>query len=132
MMPDYVFTFGMLWNFVETKRFLVPDIKAKAGAVDYSKDKGLIMGPPSEKYLPLYVREIVRQFLQAQGFSEAKVLVISSPDYREVDLVFSTQSLNNLAASQHKKMAEILGWFLPLHYRLVLADEQGLPAFYAL
>lgn len=132
MMPDYVFTYGMLWNFVETGRFLEPQIERPAGSVTYSPDKPLVVGPPSEKYLPLYVREVLKEFLTAQGYLAPRVLVVSSQDYKEVDLVFSTESLNSLPTDQHKVLAEQLAWFLPLHYNLVLGSEQGMPPFHAL
>jgi hypothetical protein len=134
MLPDYIFPYGMLWNFVETGRFQQPGEMAKPRSTEatYAQDRGLVMGPPSEKYLPPYVRGVLREFLAAQGFSSPRVLVISSPDFREVDLVVSVDSLGQLPRSQHQTMAEMLAWFLPLHYTLVLGQEEGLPAFSSL
>src|SRR5207302_1387202 len=89
MLPDYVFPYGMLWNFVESGRFLHPGLKGRAGDAVYGKKP--VIGPPSEKYLPPYVRAVIKEFLRAQGHSAPRVLVISNADFSEVDLVFSLE-----------------------------------------
>jgi len=128
MIPDYIFPYGMLWNFVETGRFLHPEPKTRtAGEVSYTN--GVITGPPSEKYLPPYVRDTIREFLRAQGFTTPRVLVVSSKDFDEVDLVLSVNSLAGLERKEHQAFADRVAWFLPLHYTLVLGDEAGLPPF---
>jgi hypothetical protein len=132
MVPDYIFTYGMIWNFVETGRFIVPqEAKAQAGKVETDL-KQMLSGAPTEKYLPLYVRSVLREFLKAQGFKEPRVLVVSTPDFKHIDLVISLESLNNAPLKEHKTLAEVISWFLPLHYNLVLASEQGMPAFHPL
>lgn len=132
MVPDYVFTYGMLWNFIETGRFLIPPPPQAAKAGRVTGDVKLIMGAPTEKYLPLYVRGVLKEFLQAQGFADPKVLVISTEDFKQIDLAFSLESLGNPPENQHKTLAEALSWFLPLHYNLVLASEKEMPAFLSL
>jgi hypothetical protein len=130
MMPDYVFTYGMLWNYLQTGRFVVPQPPSAAGEVAPGPDS--LMGPPTEKYLPPYVREILRSFLAAQGLSAPKILVISTPDFKNIDLAFSVESLGQPAAQDQRRLAEALAWFLPLHYNLVMASEKGLPPFHSL
>ncbi len=133
MIPDYVFPYGMIWNFIETGRFTEPPQPAStAGEVVYSAEKKLVTGPPSDKYLPPYVRGVIREFLQSRGFPQPKVLVVSSADFRNVDLIFAVNSLLGLKPNEHKALAEKLAWFLPLHYTLVLGEEAGLPPFHIL
>lgn len=132
MLPDYVFPFGMIWNFKESGRFLELRQERPAGQVIYAPEKNLLIGPPSERYLPRYVREVIKEFLKAQGFPDPRVLVISSRDFLEVDLVFSVESLSPLPLPQHSVLAEQLAWFLPLHYNLVLGSEKLLPPFHPL
>jgi hypothetical protein len=132
MIPDYVFTYGMLWNFVETGRFTDPSTAAPGGEAVFHPDRKMIFGPPSEKYLPHYVRSVMREFLRAQGFLHPKVLVATTADYGQTDLLLSIDSIGGIAKAEQGKFAEMMGWFLPLHYSLVLADSQGLPAFHAL
>ena len=129
MLPDYIFPYGMIWNYVETGRFQQPETTARSGEAVYQEGRNLIMGPPTEKYLPPYVREILREFLKAQGFMNPRILVISTPDFSEVDLMFSVDSLGGLARKDHQILADRLAWFLPLHYTLVLGNEAGFPSF---
>lgn len=129
MLPDYVFPYGMIWHFVETGQFITSAPVAEQGAVVLQKGQKLLYGPPSDQYLPRYVRDVMREFLKAQGFSSPKVLVITSPDYKQVDLAFSLESLNNPESAHHQALAEALAWFLPLHYTLVLASEANMPSF---
>jgi hypothetical protein len=130
MVPDYVFTYGMLWNYLETGRFVVPQPPSAAGEVAIGPDT--VMGPPTEKYLPTYVRQILREFLQAQGWPAVKILVLSTPDFKNIDLAFSLESLGSPSERDRAALAGALAWFLPLHYNLVLASEQGLAAFHPL
>jgi hypothetical protein len=78
------------------------------------------------------VREVLREFLAAQGFGKPRIAVMTSADYKNTDLVLSVESLNQLPESGHAVLAEALGWFLPLHYSLVFASERDLPETHAL
>lgn len=131
MIPDYIFPYGMLWNFVETGRFLQPQSQSqsesRSGEAIYKE--GALAGPPSEKYLPPYARDMIREFLRAQGFTAPRVLVVSSPKFDEVDLILSLDSLQGLEKAEHQAFADRMAWFLPMHYTLVLGREQGLPSF---
>lgn len=126
LMPDYVFTYGMIWNFVETGRFVSPEKAQAAGEVVFSRENPPVVGAPSETYLPSYVRSVLREFLKAQGFAKPMVAVISTQDFKNVDLAFSAESLNNLPQNQHSTFAQALMWFLPQHYSLVIAEEKNL------
>lgn len=131
MIPDYIFPHGMLWNFVETGRFLHPQPeKPRTGDAVYKE--GVIAGPPSEKYLPPYVRDIIKEFLRSMGFEHPRVLVVSNAKFDEVDLVLSVDSLKGLEKQDHQAFADRIAWFLPLHYTLVLGQEAGLPPFSSL
>lgn len=132
MLPDYIFPYGMLWNYVETGRFVLPQAALEGGEVAFNENEKVIFGAPSEKYLPLYVRSVLREFLLAQGFTTPRVLVATSQDYKKTDLILSLDSLGGLPKSQHKTLAEMLSWFLPLHYSLILGAEEGLPKFHDL
>ena len=78
------------------------------------------------------MRGVLREFLKAQGFANPRILVISTPDYKQTDLAFSLESLGGLAPKDQKVLAEALAWFLPLHYNVALTTEQKLPKFTAL
>lgn len=133
MVPDYVFPYGMLWNFVEHGRFTASfEAKRPAGDVVFAREQNMVFGPPSDRYMPPYVRGVMREFLRAQGFEKPKVLVATTPDYKDVDLLLSLDSLGGLPKPEQKKFAEMMAWFLPLHYTFVLGDEKDLPKFHDL
>lgn len=129
MMPDYVFTFGMLWNFVETGKFVAA---SDTPPTDLKIDSETIMGAPTDAYLPPYVRSILKEFLAAQGFPSPRILVATSKDFKQTDLVFSVESLAAIEPQDHPVLAEAMGWFLPTHYSLVFASEKKLPKFFSL
>jgi hypothetical protein len=130
MMPDYIFSYGMLWNFRERGQFQTPSDHKDGEQVVYDKGEKWIFGPPTESYLPLYVRQILREFFAAQKINEPKLLVASSSDFTKIDLLLSLDSIGNPPAGDHRKIAEAVGWFLPTHYSLVLAQEEGMPKFH--
>lgn len=132
MVPDYVFTYGMIWNYIENGRFVLPLKPSPAGQVVLEEGQKMVMGAPTEKYLPSYVRSVIREFLAAQGFPDPKILVISSPDYKSIDLAFSLDSLPGVSEQGQKALADALAWFLPLHYSLAFLPERNLPPFHPL
>ncbi|HEX4924184.1 MAG TPA: hypothetical protein VFV50_08860 [Bdellovibrionales bacterium] len=126
--PDYILTYGMIWYFKETGRFFSSATAESHQRLVLEQGTSVLAGPPSNTYLPLYVREILRQFFKAQDISAPKILVLSQ-DRLHFDLCVSLESLGNPPESEHEGIAELLGWFLPPHYSLVLISEKGLPAF---
>lgn len=132
MTPDYVFTYGMLWNFVETNRFVTPwtGITPESAEVDLSEQP--IIGSPSDQYLPPYVRDILNHFLQDQGIQKPQILVATSRDYKNTDLVFALESMGSPVAQDQKALAEVLSWFLPLHYSLTFLPQASVSGWVAL
>jgi len=132
MLPDYVFTYGMLWNYALNRQFVTTGETPKAGNVVIAEGQEMIVGAPSEQYLPGFARKVLREFLQAQGMKEPRVTVLSTKDYKTVDLLFSAESLNDLKPKDFRTMSEAIAWFLPLHYNIVIGSEQNLRGFVAL
>lgn len=126
--PDFVFNYGMLWNFKEKNLFVVPQAEVAPGTVEITEGQGLIAGPPTKEYLPDYVRTMLREFFRDQGFLAVKILVMSQ-DRKHYDLAVSLESLGNPPKQEHQGIGEAIAWFLPAHYSLLLVSEQGLPAF---
>lgn len=126
--PDYVFTYGMIWNFRETGLFYQTAESAPVGALQISEGQSLHAGPPTPQYLPQYVRNIVKEFFRDQAVLRPRILVMST-DRKHYDLVFSLESLGNPPEKEHQGIAEAISWFLPPHYSIVLVSEKGLPEF---
>jgi hypothetical protein len=126
--PDYVFTYGMLWHFKETGLFYRNAEDRPTGAFELKAGVPLHSGPPSPEYLPVYVRNILREFFRDQGVLRPQILVLST-DRKHYDLAVSLESLGDPDESEHAGIAEAISWFLPPHYSILLVSEEGLPDF---
>lgn len=125
--PDYVLTYGMIWNFRETGRFIDRRVNKTAGSVTLQKSREIKIGSPDPKYLPADVRAILREFFRDQGILQPRLLVMDGPE--GTDLVFSLESLRNPPAHEHAGIAEAIGWFLPTHYSLIFLSEKDVKGF---
>lgn len=129
--PDYVFPWGMIWNWKETGLFRLNQVSVVQGTVEINPQNGLIAGAPHPQYLPDYVQKILKQFFMDQGLLQVKILVMSQ-DQKNYDLAFSLESLGNPPEHERSGIAEAISWFLPTHYSVLLISEKGLPPFIAL
>jgi hypothetical protein len=126
--PDYVFSYGMLWFFKETGFFFKNTETRPIGSVQLESSSMVNAGPPTQEFLPDYVRKVLRDFFRDQGILQPRILVMST-DGQHYDLCLSLESLGNPPASEHQGIAEAVSWFLPPHYSMLLISEAGLPAF---
>jgi hypothetical protein len=126
--PDFVLTYGMIWNFRERGEFLTEKALGKSGSFNIQHGQEVLTGAPSAAFLPPYVRSILKQFLGDQGVFAPKVLMASF-DKENFELCFSIESLNSPPAGEHPGIAEALSWFLPAHYAVSLVSEKALPGF---
>ena len=129
--PDYVLTYGMIWNFRERGEFLTHATAPKAGLFEIKSGQQLWVGAPTAQYLPTYVRSVIKQFFADQGIFAPKVLMVST-DNVNFDLCFSVESLKAPPAHEHSNIAEALSWFLPAHYSISLLSEKTVSGFVAL
>lgn len=126
--PDYVFSYGMIWSFRETGLFMKYNPHSTSTEFKVDENAKIKTGPPSEEYLPKYVRQVVKNFLMDQGILNPRLLMVAV-DGVNYDMCFSLESLGNPPETEHKGILEALAWFLPPHYSLALVSEQGFPAF---
>jgi hypothetical protein len=129
--PDYVFSYGMIWSFRETGYFIKFHEIAPSTELLVDPNTSIQTGTPSEEYLPVYVRNVLKDFFRDQSVFEAKVLMIST-DGKQYDLCFSLESLGNPPENEHQGILEAVSWFLPPHYTLAVISEKGLPPFVTL
>jgi hypothetical protein len=131
--PDYVFPYGMIWHFRESGLFFRDQAEIPTGSVMITSEKGLKAGPPTEAFLPSYVRKVLKEFFANQGLYAVKILVLQSEAKAEgmyfYDLAFSLESLGSPVDAEYAGIAEAISWFLPPHYSVLLAQEKGLPPF---
>lgn len=128
--PDFVLTYGMIWNFRERGEFITSDVSAKPskGDIEIKEGQEILTGPPNESFFPSYARAIVKQFLLDQGAFAPKILMVSF-DRENYDLCFSIESLQSPPQHEHAQIAEALSWFFPSHYTISLVSEKAIAGF---
>ena len=134
--PDFILSYGMVWFFRETGRFILrnavpltsplsnPKVELNAGTLQK-------FGPPTEAYLPTYVRKVLNDFFRDQGVLNPRCLVISE-NSKDYDFAVSVESLGNPPEKEWPQIGEALSWFLPAHYSIVIIPEKNMPPFVAL
>ncbi len=130
-LPDYIFTYGMVWSYINFSTLFPPLEVGNPGQKVFEEKSSIVAGPPSEEYLPKSVRAVLAEFFKQQEIEDMKVLVVSE-DQKEYDLCFSLDSLDNPPKEEHKDLCEAIAWFLPYNYSIMLIQEEGLPPFYSL
>jgi hypothetical protein len=141
--PDFVFTYGMIWNYFRSGQFLENPVKEHVHGPscshghDHSHDPHpdslkegttVFVGSPSEGFLPAEIRNILKEFLKQQGIMAPKVTMLST-DKINFDLCFSVESFGTPVANEHEGILQALSWFLPAHYSLAMVSEKNLPSF---
>lgn len=126
--PDFVFTYGMIWNFKERGVFISPAEERPQGSFEVKGGQKFWTGQPTEGYLPNYVRTVLKQFWLDQGVFAPKILLISE-DQENFDLCFSIESIGSPKEEERMGVAEAISWFLPSHYTVALLNESAVPGF---
>jgi hypothetical protein len=128
--PDYVFTYGMVWNFRQRQQFLTPVNTARPGQIKFEKGEKVLAGGPTEEYLPEYVKVVLRDFFKQQKINNMKIVVVGhGPNEKHYDLCFSLEAMGSPNKTEHHGILEALAWFLPGHYSLMLISEKDMPHF---
>ena len=131
-LPDYIFNYGMIWNFAE-RQLLVQDSPQHEGpdTLDFKEGESVFFGCPSKEYLPTYVVQVLLDFFHQQKVEDPRVAIIGK-DKDNYDLCFSLESLGNPPEQEHQGILEALSWFLPTHYSLMLLSEEAVSNFFSL
>lgn len=132
--PDFILTYGMIWYFRATGRFILRGVTPKsqtpnsAQKVEITSASLKQFGPPTEEYLPINVRRVLKDFFRDQGILNPRWLMLSE-DGKNFDLGVSMESLGSPPQSEWQGIGEALSWFLPGHYSILIISEKGLPEF---
>jgi len=123
--PDYVFTYGMIWNFLLNGEFKKKKKKRAEGnnEVRLTPGQEMMAGTPSQTYLPKKVRELFREFLLEQGVLKPRIVMLSE-NGQDYDLCFSLESLGNPPEEEWNGILQAFSWFFPLHYSFTIMSEK--------
>ncbi len=121
--PDYVFTYGMIWNYLTNGEFLTAQEAPQAqGDIEMQPGQEMMAGTPSESYWPLSARKLFKEFLRDQGVHNPRIVMLSQ-DSKNYDLCFSLESLGNPPQEEWQGLLQAFSWFFPLHYSFSIISE---------
>jgi hypothetical protein len=121
---DYLFTFGMLWNFKYRGEFYSYWVHEG----EPSTEATMVVRQITDAYWPATPRKIFKEFLIQQGILAARMCLFSKSASSDPELAISLESLGNPNAREHAGILEAFSWFFPRHYSLVLMSEAELGA----
>lgn len=126
-MPDYVFSYGMIWNYLVNGEFLTESEGQFSGEKDFELELGqeMMAGTPSETYWPPHARALFKEFLGQQGILKARVVMLSQ-DGKSYDLCFSHESLGLPPQEEWQGILEAFSWFFPMHYSFSILSENAI------
>jgi hypothetical protein len=107
--PEWVFTYGDLWSFASTGRFVV----STGETTTLEAPRQVLVGAPSDTTLPAYARGALRRALAAQGVTDPLVFLVHAPG-NDPEQAFAFRPLPDPQA---------LLWYLPRHYALMSAPD---------
>jgi len=114
--PDYVFNYGMVWNYLLRGKFINEVPKMKEAGDD------LYVHKISEGYLPKDARKVIKIFLEMNKVENAKISLVSGGDGTPYELMWHFPDLQVEDEAEKTSLLEAVAWFLPLDYRLAWAD----------
>jgi hypothetical protein len=120
---DWVFTYGDILNLHLNGQFFSQKVNAVLKNVEtIEKDEKLLIGQPSESYLPTHTRQLLKSLLQSAGVKKPKVMLVCRTIDGQVikELAFNIFPENFASPEQLNYKLHQISWFLPRHY-VVLA-----------
>ncbi len=134
--PEWVFRFGQLWSKKEFGKFdltlepqpdsALPEMPAPERPSHLEGKPAVLVGQPSNIYLPEYARKAVKQFLVNQGIANPGVLMISNPSQSPAETIaFSVFSEDFPDLDHFRNFMQHLAWFFPPHYRLSSVNKSS-------
>lgn len=128
---DYIFTYGMIWNFFLRGEFITESTSSTEtrSELEFNNQQTVLTAVPNESYWPLPARKIFKEFLLQQGiYTPRCLLILDHVAPGDVDLCFSLESLGQPPIAEQKGILEAFAWFFPLHYSLAFVHEKHLSA----
>jgi len=116
--PDFVFNYGMVWNYLLRGKFINEVPKMKEDSEDLHVHK------ISEGYFPKEARAVIKNFLEMNKIENAKISLVSGGDGTAYELMWHFPKLIVEKESEKASLLEAISWFLPLDYRLAWADSE--------
>ena len=115
--PDYIFHYGMIWNFIHQGEFV------NYAQPAFKKDAEIYLSPVSQDLVPSKVISFIKDYIRSAGVEGLRCALITR-DKIHYEFAVSIESLGNPLESEHKGIAQGLSWFLPINMPVVLIYEK--------
>ena len=91
------------------------------------ENEKLLVGQPSESYLPQKTRKVLKKHLNDQGIKEPKVFLMARkrPKGEILELVLNISRDQFPNKEQHNSVMESLAWFLPRYYSVLSFEKNS-------
>ena len=131
---DWVFTYGDIMNFHINYRFKSPVAGAAIKSVAFNGNVGkttqeqqVMIGQPSQTYLPGHTRNALKKFLQSKGIRKPAVMLVSSYEEGQTArrLALNIAPENYPDGAQLDHLMQQVGWFLPNDYILMPVSKKS-------
>lgn len=134
--PDWLFTYGDILNLHLNKQFYTLEKTAFSTETHdevIQKAENVLIGQPSEAILPLMTRQVLSNYLQANGISSPKIVLMQRNRKNKNDisqeLVFNTTPDDFENEDVFRQVMQNVAWFLPRHYSIVGMREAAISEF---
>lgn len=121
--PDYVFHYGMIWNYIHNQKFLINTNS------EIAENAPIYVAKVSEDIIPKQPLSFIKDYIKSAGIEEPRAALISR-DKLNYDFALSIESLGNPPKDEHEGIARGIGWFLPNHIPVILIYEDKLQQLY--
>ena len=128
--PDWVFPYGDIVDFYLNGAFYTNQItnpyKSGTSVTDCLIGESRVMiGQPSETYLPNETRKVIREFLESFGLNPKICLVAWIDQNHQLTLAFNIvpEMFKKTDSESFQSFLRFLQWYLPRHYKAVCMQE---------
>ncbi len=125
--PDWVLSYGDIVNYHLNGEFYTPPAAHQLMAEEViEQEEKVLTAQPAENYLPAATRKVMRDYLASENIPDPKIFLMLRhlEDGTVVqELVFNMARNLFASGSEHHRLMQRLGWFLPRHYSILSFDK---------
>lgn len=132
---DYVLHYGDVWSLQEygffhktlaaTEAEQIQSDESQASLFKIAKSARIMIGCPSDHYLPIYVKKNLANHLHKRGIAKPGVASVYIRDMSpRQNLVFSIKARDFASPQEYQQTMNVLAWSLPKHYGLLWNEIQ--------
>ncbi len=124
---DWVFTYGDIVNLHVSQKFYseaaTPDVPLTEVI---TADEEVLIGQPSESFVPVHTRNIIRSFLKKNGIDNPSFMMMARKMHGTVvnQLVFNIFKEDH-TPEQIEYLMRPISWLLPRHYILIIIPKDS-------